>query len=555
MAVEKKLLFGNDARSKILAGITKCAKVVQKTYGPNGHSTVVYKGTTPFITKDGIHTLESISFRDELENIGASLIKEASKRANYLNGDGSSATAILTALLCGSANRLINLGLDTADIRDGFRIALEDVLSRIDTVKTPIASEDAIRNIARISANNDDEIASFITRAFTQLGDNGVVVIADSMSRLGKTDITFSTGCNIESGYVSSKCVNTTNDTCELQHPLVLISIEPLRTFEEITPFLQYAQAAKQPLVILAPDFEEVVSAGFENEIVTKHIEGSLILAPGSSRPAIKTQLQDIATLLNAQILGLDTTIDAFSFESSFGTCERLVLHPRKTEIVGPDTDVVRLDEYIKALQERTTLDAVDEALSEYEAETIKERIARLTGGIATIYVGSRTSIELGEKKDRYEDAVNAVRAALAEGIVPGAGTAFLRIGSDLIDEYIHEECKESVKTAAIALLDTIGTLSRILIKSAGLSPDKTVPQILATDNFSTGFNGVTRNVEDLYEAGVVDPVKVVKNSLLYAENVAESFMSIDCAIISDLGALSIEKGDTVLMDEYFGEQ
>jgi chaperonin GroEL len=549
MAHNKELIFGNAARDKILNGMLKCGRAVATTYGPRGRFTVVFKGSTPYLTKDGIRSLKAINFADELEEIGASLIKEASERANFVNGDGSTATAILCATLCQTANELIKTGIDASDIREGFSAARDAVLKHIDTYSKKISSADDIFAIAKVSANNDEEIAGMIRDAFTNIGDDGIVVITDSFSRTGQSAVTYTTGCSFDRGFLSSINADAKSETIEFQHPLVLLSSKPVDKFEEIIPFCKFAESEKKPLVIIAPDFGDDATAGFFNNIEKKTLSGTLILAPGVSKREITEKLDDLSVMLDASVLHTDVTLDSFKLDSHFGKCELMVVHSKKTEIISPVTNETRLATHIDALRKRASLDKVDEALSEFESEQIRSRIAHLSGGIATIHVGSRTSVELGEKKDRYEDAINAVRGAIAGGIVPGGSTALLVSALTIADKWATGRAS-SAHTASLAFLDAIIKPAQILIRSTGRKTDKVISEIMKHDG-TYGFNSKTGEVEDLIAAGIVDPTKVIKNSLIYAENVAESFMMIDCAIVSKLGNLSINS-DPVMTDEFF---
>jgi chaperonin GroEL len=319
-----------------------------------------------------------------------------------------------------------------------------------------------------------------------------------------------------------------------------------------MTPFMQYATDKSKPIVFIAPDFEESCLAGFYNNVTKKTVEGALILSPGMSKQSIDDRTRDLSVLLGGRVLHTDVAVNSFKFDEDFGLCERMIIHTRKTEIIDPNTDEEVLRAHIQELQAKTTTDEVNESYSEFEVEAIRERIAHMTGGVATILVGARTPIELGEKKDRYEDAVNAVRAALAEGVVPGASTPLLKIAYENMETWTaSSDLSGGVRVAALAFGDAISMPAKILIKSARHSPEKILPKMLSGSP-STGFDGKREEIVDLFEKGIVDPLKVIKNSLIYAENVAETFMMIDCAIISDLKNVSVESLDETLQDSFF---
>jgi chaperonin GroEL len=546
MGIEKKLVFGHEARDKILNGIEKCGRTVAATFGPRGRLSVVYKGSIPYTTRDGAKTIQSISFKDELENIGASLIKEASTKANSQNGDGSTTVAILTLALCNRANELLKSGIDINQIIKDFERAKTDVLKSLEKYREPIKGEDDIRRVALISAHGDEEIADTVTKAFIGLGENGVVAVADSLSRRGKSDVIFSTGCDFERGFLSGQSVNTKSDTCDLMDPLVLLSSKPFTKFEDMTIYLQYANEKNLPIVFIAPDFDESCLAGFNGNLSKKAIQGAMIYTPGVSKSDINDRLRDLAVVLNAHILHEDIEPDKFKLNEHFGRCDQMIIHAGKTEIIGPHTNENDLEKHIIELKTKIELDDVDEAYSEFEIEKIKERLAHMSGGVATIKVGAMTQMELDEKKDRYDDAVNAVRAVLKEGTIPGAGTPLLLEG---IDQHSNET--PSYK----AYLDAITVPARLLIKSSGANPEKTILEIIKkskNDNIY-GWDAREGSLIVLRLRGILDSYKVIRNDLIYATSVAITFATIDVAIISDLGSLSIKPADEVLQTDYFG--
>ena len=263
LALEKKLSYGYQARSKILNGILKCGKAVSSTFGPKGKLYVVWKGTTPYSSRDGMKCLQSITFKDELENIGAALMKEASTKANLQNGDGSTTVALLTAAMCKEANHLINQGMDHNDVQAGFRQALSDVIDSLSRLKTDADTENVMRQVAMVASHGDEDITDNVIKAFTGIGEDGVITIQDSLSRQGKSDVVFSTGCDFESGFLSGLSVNTKQDTCELLDPLIVISSKKWESFEDMVPFLQHAQKNDRAIAFIAPDYDESCVAGF----------------------------------------------------------------------------------------------------------------------------------------------------------------------------------------------------------------------------------------------------------------------------------------------------
>jgi len=539
----KKILRKNVARNIILEGMMEVYNTVSSTYGPRGRTVLFDRGTNAKLTKDGITVAKEIKFSNEAKNLGALLIKEAAGKSNYMSGDGSTSATILTANLCKEANILLQQGVDINDLREGFRIARDTVLERLPEYKKEVHSEKDILEIAKVSANGDEEVASFIQEAFLKIGDNGIVSIADSLSRNGKTTVNIATGLEFSRGFLTSQSVNAANDQCILKSPKVLLSNQVLNDVQELQPIVQGLQLSKTPVVIIAPDFDDEVMAWFRELLTKKTVSGSLVLAPGTSKTTIADNLLDLSVMLNGKILGDDFSINEFKDEY-LGTAEQITITKGKTIIVGGEIDQKRFDEHIELLLAKINHDSSELGYSEYEIEMIKERVAKMTGGVATIYVGALTSTELGEKKDRYEDAINAVRSALKSGYVIGAGTPLLKISFGKTPEMSPPKA-----LAYKAFMKAIRMPARKLIESAGEDPELIISEILSAKEGS-GFNARTGEISYLLEDGIIDPFEVIRNTILYSSNMAESFMSIDSVIISDVPNLTFESMDEVLNED-----
>jgi len=541
----KQIINSQHARNKILEGILEAGNTTAKTFGPRGRTVAYDRGGSFIVTKDGITVLKNIGFTDEMKNFGVMLLREASAKSNYQAGDGSTGVAILTAELCKEANKLLNRGLDINDIKEGFKLGRDFVLKHLQNYIHNIEDNKDIFNIAKISANNDEEIAKYITEAFTSIGDNGIVSIGVSQSRKGETVVKINTGIEFDRGFLSSKCVNSINDQCILQNPKILLSSKQLNDIDELQPIIEFCKLHKHPLIIIAPNFDETVMALFTELLSRKTIDCSLILAPGSTKTNIEDKLSDLSVLLNTKILGQDFDLNEFNSDKHFGTCSEIIISKGKTIIVEPKYDEAEYNKWIQFLQDKIKLDSAEKAYSEFEIESIKERIARMTGGIATILVGALTDIELNEKKDRYEDAINAVRSTINNGYVIGASTPLLKISSlEFKDEYLPP-----IMMAVSSYLKCMKTPAKLLISSTGKDPDVLIPKILS-EKQNYGFNAKTEKIVDLIQEGIIDPYKVIYNSILYSTNIAEQFISIDAIIISDVKNLSYQSLDEVLNEE-----
>lgn len=537
----KIILKGQQARDKILRGILAAGDGVAATFGPRGRTFAWNKGTDTKTSKDGITFLTQIQDSDEAVDIGMKLVKEASDRANMHSGDGSTSTAILTKALCENANKLLREGININDLRAGYKKAAEDTLSKLDTFKRDIASEDDIYKIAKVSANGDEEIASFVRDAFTQIGDDGMVSYADSASTTGKTFLDIKQGIRIDKGYLSSKCVNAENDQCILKDAKIVVFKDIVDDTEKLSALLSM-NAAKEPVLVVAPEYSDEVRGYYTKKFAASSTV--FIVIDGTAKSTIDENLEDLAVMTSSKIIGKDCTIDGYNLLKDAGSAKVVTITPRQTIISDPDTDQKVFDTYIEKLKAQLKSDDAVNGMSPWQREQIQARIAKMTGGIATIYVGALSKVELGEKKDRYDDAINAVRNALSDGIVVGGGTPLLKISYD----NTTEACKDLAPAAQLAYkayMKAIRTPAKTLIASANEDSEVAVPEILASSDL--GFNARTGKVSKLIDDGIFDPFNSVKNSVIYASNMAEQFMSIDIVIVSAVKSMSVEPLDEVV--------
>lgn len=537
----KIIVKGQQARDKLMKGITLAGEGVADTFGPRGRTFAWNKGTDTKTSKDGITFLTQIQDADEATDMGMKLVKEASDRANMHSGDGSTSTAILTKALCYEANQLLREGININDLRAGYKKAASDVLSKLESYKKDIQSEDDIYKIAKVSANGDEEVAGFVKDAFTQIGDDGLVSYADSASTTGKTFLDIKQGIRIDKGFISSKCVNAENNQCILHNAKIVIFKDLVDDTEKLSLLLQ-SNANKDPLLIVAPEYSDDVRAYY-----TKHYAASttvFILIDGTAQSVIEENLDDLAIMTSSKIIGKDTTIDEYNLHKDAGEASVVTITAKQTIVSDPKTDEDALDSYIQKLKDKLSNDDPINGMSPWQKEQIQSRIAKMTGGIATIYIGALSKIELGEKKDRYDDAINAVRNALSDGIVAGGGTPLLKISYDKISD----ACKDlapAQQLAYKAYMKAIRTPAKTLIASAGEDSEVIVPEILKDDDL--GFNARTAKVSKLINDGIFDPYNSVKNAVTYSSNMAEQFMGIDVLVLSAVKNMSVEPLDEVV--------
>lgn len=529
-----------EARQAMLEGMRIAVGVVVDTFGPRGKVFAYNNGTNTILSKDGVTALKKIKLSNELKDMGVKFVTEASDKANYHNGDGSSTTAILTYAMCESMNKLINQGFDINLIRTCITEIRDFIFSLLTNFKCDIDDEKQIHDIAFISANGDEEMANLITQAFTSIGDKGLVSYADSQSRYGESSLILSKGCEIGKGYISSKCVNSANDQAIFEDVYVAIFRDPVEDLEHFKMFIQLMHGHN--LLVIAPDYSDEVAAFYTNTAAKDN--NVFIRTPGYSRESIQRENEDLAVIFNTQIIGEDIQLEEMSYDKC-GHTESIVATKNSVVVTEPSTDKNRKKEYVDTLQGLIDHQDPTHALSSDEITNIKSRIAKLEGGIATIYVGALSNQELSERKDRVDDALNAVRNALNGGFVVGGGTTLYRIAEG--DEYskLLENTTSDKKVVYDALMQAIKMPLKILVHSASCSYEKVAIELHEDKNF--GFNARTGKVENLIEQGIVDPYNIVKNAVLYATNMTTQFVSVADAIISDVKNLSIEPLDEVI--------
>ncbi len=557
----KVLYFGTDARKRMLKGAEAVEKAVITTLGPKGKNVLIDRNNgNPSITKDGVTVAKSIFFSDPCEQQGATIAKDASKRTNSEAGDGTTTACFLSVEFMKKGDSLISLGLDPTDFKRGMEKARDLILEDLEKYKKTISTSDEILQVATISANNDPELGKVVQEAFDGIGEGGVVSIIDSMSKTGKTYVKFSTGLSLKSGYTSSFFANK-GTACELHGADVLLSSIPITSLEDISYVVRNAQTTKRPIVFVAPDFEERVESAIVNVVKSHQIEACCVKVPGFNESQKDEYLEDLSILLSAKIVG--KTVESFkalNFNTDFGSAEDIIIKEASTCFEGAKTDDKAMKEHCAKLQAKidgTTEEDKDEGngLTEQEIGDLKERIARLTGGIATIFVGGQNDMELSEKKDRFEDAVNAVRAALSEGVVPGGGAALLRASRDAM-----EQKPADLNNSGSQGFDLVTSICKEpcirIINSTGKNGVLIADKMLEDKSIYSGFNAKTEVVsDDLVRDGVIDPIRVTKKALIYAIAASTMFLTTDCIITDEISNVRMYRNDPLKDEDIFGRQ
>lgn len=519
----KDLKFGGEARQLLLDGVNKLADAVVSTLGPKGRNVMIEQPFGPAkITKDGVTVAKSIEFKDKWQNMGAQLVISVAQKTNDVAGDGTTTATLLTRELYKETLKALASGLDPNEVRKGMAEAVNAAVEKVKKMSKKVTSHDEIKQVATISANGDEKIGNLIADAFKAVGLEGVITIQNGKTFEHKLDIV--KGMKIDRGYVSAFFV-TDNKTqkCEYENPYVLITDMKINQFGTIAPILEQTIKTGRPLVIIADDIEGDALAALILNKLKAGLKVIAIKAPGFGDNK-KATLQDIAVATGGQVIAEELGFKLESVQlSQLGQCSKVTVSKDDCIVLGAEgkKDAIkgRAEDIRKQLQ---TTD------SKYEKDKLKERLAKLTGGVAVINVGGASEVEVNETKDLIEDSLNATRAAIEEGIVPGGGVALLRASTKL-DELKkgtleHNTGVDIVKNAIKQPVKAIST-------NAGISGDVVIEKILSNKNTSFGFDARAMCYDDMFKKGIIDPTKVVRMGLINSASIASSMMSADCMI------------------------
>ncbi len=550
------ITFGSNARHSILEGMQELEDAVISTLGPRGRTVILDSGNEhPVATKDGVSVARFITFSNHYKRIGASIVKEAATKTDAVAGDGTTSTTLLTVELCKAGNKLIDMNLDAVEIKKGFDKACADVLDALNTQRKVISGPDDIRHVATISANNDPEIGGIIEEAFSSIGEGGIVSAIGANNRTGKTTVTVSNGMEIEKGLISSVFINTKNNTCELENPVYLIHGSPLKQLDDIRGVLQIVNRQNKSLVICAPVFDEIFLSEFIDSVEKGTISGALIYPRGNDRVSIDQFIEDLAVQVGATVLNGKSkiTIDSFDPQTMLGTSESIVIAKKKTTIIGgggTEDAIEKRVEELRAEIAKSESGNDDETKSLVDIGLLRERIANLSGGVATIHIGALTPLELKEKKDRYEDAIRAVNAAITEGIIAGGGAGLLHAVKAVSEN--HKTLENPTQEHGYQTFLSICEMpAKKIIDSTGKKGDYIIEKIKETGNINYGFNAKKEVLtETMYEDGIIDPILVTKTALAYATSIAGTFITTDCVITDEAQNVSVSAIDPLLDEE-----
>jgi chaperonin GroEL len=530
----KQIYYKEEAREALKRGIDKVANAVKVTLGPKGRNVILDKGFgSPVITKDGVTVAKEIELKDKFENIGAELIKEVASKTNDVAGDGTTTATILTQAILAEGFSAVNSGANPVALRRGMDDALESVIKSLNSRKKKVTKEN-IKEVASISAN-DESIGKLIADVFNEVGKDGVVTVEESQSTEMSKEIV--EGMQFDKGYSSAYMVTNT-ERMEAIHEdsLILITDKKISSIQEIVPLLEkLSQTGKRSLVIVAEDVDGDALATLVLNKLRGTFNSLAVKAPGFGDRK-KEMLEDLAVITGGQVIAEEKGMKLEAVElSMLGRARRVVATKDLTTIVGGKGKPADLAKRVAQLKNQ-----ISKTTSDFDKEKLQERLAKLSGGVAVIKVGAQTETELKEKKFRIDDAVAATRAALEEGIVAGGGVALM----DVLKEFEYKLVESAKKAELKVLSDTSrgaliikGILSKPLkaiVENSGKDSNEVLEKVFQAKEFGYGLNVVSGKYGDMFEMGIIDPLKVVKTALTNAVSVASTILTTE-AVITDI--------------------
>ena len=523
--MSKKILYQDNARRALERGMEIMVEAVSVTLGPKGRNVVLEKPYgSPQIVNDGVTIAREISLTDHIENTGVSLIRQAASKTNDVAGDGTTTATVLAYAIVKEGLKNVAAGANPIGIKLGIEKATQYLINQVNEFAEPVEDLDSIRQVASISAGNDNTIGELIANALDKVGKEGVISLEEGKGI--STELEITEGMKIEKGFISPYFITDT-DKMEVtyENPLILLTDKRITLVQQdLLPILELIRKTKRPLVLIAENVEKEALATLILNKLRGIVNVVAVRAPGFGELK-KLMLQDIATLTNSTIITEDAGLTLDNLQLDFlGQARRVIVGKETTTIVAEGTEEAIK---IRCEQLRKQLNSVETA---YDKEKLQDRIAKLSGGIAVIKVGAVTETEMKDKKLRLEDAINATRAAVEEGIVPGGGTTLTHLSNNLITWSKTNLKEDELIGALIMAKGIIAPLSRIA-ENAGINGPVVVEAVQDSD-FEIGYDAATNTFGNMYEFGIVDPAKVTRSALQNAASIASMILTTECIIV-----------------------
>ena len=523
----KQVLFGDDARSKMVRGINVLANAVKVTLGPKGRNVVLDRAFgAPTVTKDGVSVAKEIELKDKFENMGACMVREVASKTSDNAGDGTTTATVLAQAIVDEGMKFVAAGMNPMDLKRGIDKAVAAAIAELKKLSKPTTTNKEVAQVGAISANSDTEIGDIISEAMDKVGKEGVITVEDGKSL--KNELEVVEGMQFDRGYLSPYFINQPEkQAAVLDNPFILLHDKKISNIRELLPVLEQVAKAARPLVIIAEDIDGEALA----TLVVNSIRGILkvvaVKAPGfGDRRA--AMLEDIAVLTGGTVISTNVglTLDKATLEQ-LGTAKKVEVTKENTTIIDGAGQAEAIENRVRNI--RTQIEA---ATSDYDREKLQERVAKLAGGVALIKVGAATEVEMKEKKARVEDALHATRAAVEEGIVAGGGVALIRAKQAIRDiKGDNDEQNAGIRIVLRAMEEPL----RQIVANAGDEPSVVVNTV-AQGEGNFGYNAQSAKYGDMVEMGVLDPTKVTRTALQNAASVASLILTTDC-MVADLPA------------------
>jgi chaperonin GroEL len=527
----RELKFDMDARDQLKSGIDQLASAVKVTLGPKGRNVVIEKKFgAPQVTKDGVTVAKEIELKDKFENLGAQMVKEVASKTNDDAGDGTTTATVLAQAIINVGIKNVTAGANPMDLKRGIDKAVKEVVQSLKKQSHDVGeSNEKIEQVATISANNDSVIGKLIADAIKAAGRDekglkGVITVEEAKGT--EDELKTVEGMQFDRGYISPYFVTDTDKMeAVMDQPYILLTDKKISTMKDLMPILEPAVQSGKGLMIIAEDIEGEALA----TLVVNKIRGSLkvaaVKAPGFGDRR-KEMLEDIAILTGGTVITEEKglTLEGATLDM-LGTCEKMVIDKENTTIVNGIGAKENIDARVNQIKSQ-----IEASTSDYDKEKLQERLAKLAGGVAVIYVGAASEVELKEKKDRVDDALSATRAALEEGIIPGGGVAYIRAIADLED---FKGENEDETTGVAIIKRAIEEPLRQIVENAGIE-GSIIVQKVKDGKADYGYNARTNQYENLYESGVIDPTKVTRVAIENAASIAGMFLTTECVIIEE---------------------
>jgi chaperonin GroEL len=522
----KQIVYSEEARSKVLAGVNKLANAVKVTLGPKGRNVVLEKKFgSPTITKDGVTVAKEIELPDPLENMGAQMVREVASKTSDVAGDGTTTATVLAQSIYREGIKNVTAGANPMDLKRGIDLATKEAVDTVAGMSVPVEGE-AVAHVGTISANSDSEIGEIIREAMEKVGKDGVITVEEAKGL--ETTLEVVEGMQFDRGYLSPYFV-TDAERMEvvLEDAVILIFEKKISSMKDLLPILEKVAQQGKPLLIIAEDVEGEALA----TLVVNKLRGTLnicaVKAPGFGDRR-KAMLEDIAILTGGKMISEDLGIKLENVTwEDLGNAKKIIVNKDDSTIVVDDNDEAKHEAVMGRVNQIKR--QIEETTSDYDREKLQERLAKLVGGVAQIQVGAATETEMKEKKARVEDALHATKAAVEEGIVPGGGVALLR-AMDAVEKLV-EKTEGDIQTGVKILLRSLEEPTRQIIHNAGVDEAAVIVREIRAKKGNQGYDASALEITDMIKAGIIDPAKVTKNALLNSSSIAGLLLTTEALV------------------------